>query len=210
HQLAPQLPVIALTAHALAEERQRCLAAGMVAHISKPIDQAELLRTLLSLSASIPRRSSLKLHSMRPPELAEPALPPPPPLAERPLPAPVAARSTWPDLPGTDFESALTRCAGRQELLAKLLGTFAKQYSQHQSLFEEAHIAGGSTLASAAHRLKGLAANLGMNRLADCAAALEHAAGPHGEPSQITPALMALNGELAPMIGVIQDWRAQA
>ena len=214
HQLAPQLPVIALTAHALAEERQRCLAAGMVAHISKPIDQAELLRTLTSLSAGIPRRASLKLSSMQQPDTAVPATPasmpaPVPPASTEAIQAPAPA-SLWPDLPGTDFAAALTRCAGRQELLAKLLGTFAKQYSQHQSLFEEALVAGGSTLASAAHRLKGLAANLGMNRLADCAAALEHAAGPQGEPGQITPALMALNRELSPMIGAIQAWRERA
>jgi CheY-like chemotaxis protein len=43
-QLAPGLPIIAQTAHAFSEERDRCLAAGMVAHLPKPINADELLR----------------------------------------------------------------------------------------------------------------------------------------------------------------------
>lgn len=45
--MAPALPVIGLTAHALAEERERCLAAGMVEHVSKPIDPDELVAVIL-------------------------------------------------------------------------------------------------------------------------------------------------------------------
>ena len=45
-QLTPGLPVIALTAHAFLEERERCLAAGMVDHVSKPVEEAVLIRTV--------------------------------------------------------------------------------------------------------------------------------------------------------------------
>jgi CheY-like chemotaxis protein len=44
--LAPGLPIIAQTAHAFAEEREKCRAAGMVGHIAKPIDQQELRQVL--------------------------------------------------------------------------------------------------------------------------------------------------------------------
>ncbi len=46
-ELAPGLPVIGLTAHALAEERKRCLAVGMAEHITKPIDVETLVAAIL-------------------------------------------------------------------------------------------------------------------------------------------------------------------
>jgi PAS domain S-box-containing protein len=47
-ELAPGLPVIAQTAHALSEAREKCLAAGMVGHIAKPIDLDALVALLRS------------------------------------------------------------------------------------------------------------------------------------------------------------------
>ena len=44
--MAPSLPVIGLTAHALAEERDKCLAAGMVQHLTKPIDVQALVAAI--------------------------------------------------------------------------------------------------------------------------------------------------------------------
>jgi PAS domain S-box-containing protein len=46
-KIAPHLPVIGLTAHALAEERDKCLAAGMVEHVTKPIDPEVLIAAIL-------------------------------------------------------------------------------------------------------------------------------------------------------------------
>ena len=50
------LPIIAMTAHALVEERQRCLDAGMNDHVSKPIDPDALFATLMRWAK--PRRSA--------------------------------------------------------------------------------------------------------------------------------------------------------
>ena len=45
-KISPTLPVIGLTAYALAEEREKCLSAGMVNHVIKPIDPNELIQSI--------------------------------------------------------------------------------------------------------------------------------------------------------------------
>ncbi len=57
--MAPELPVIGLTAHALAEEREKCLAVGMVDHVTKPIDLDIFIATIrrhVDMSSSLPNR----------------------------------------------------------------------------------------------------------------------------------------------------------
>lgn len=182
----------------------------MQGHVSKPIDQAELMRTLLTQAEPLERRAP---GGLRPSQFAS--------LDELSRVAAGEAKAAetasersaadkrsdiWPDLPGTDFDTALTRCAGRQELLAKLLGTFAKQYAQYQSVFEEARISGLPALGSAAHRLKGLSGNLGMLQLSSCAERLELATGSRGDPADVPAALTALIREIAPMVSSIVAW----
>ncbi len=52
-----ELPIVAMTAHALVEERERCLDAGMNDHVTKPIDPAVLFATLLRWAKPQPKQT---------------------------------------------------------------------------------------------------------------------------------------------------------
>jgi CheY-like chemotaxis protein len=62
-EIAPDLPIVGQTAHAMVEEREKCLAAGMVDHIAKPIDPAALSALILKHTAGKRQPSPLSLAS---------------------------------------------------------------------------------------------------------------------------------------------------
>jgi PAS domain S-box-containing protein len=58
-KVAPSLPIIGQTAHAFGEDHDRCLAVGMVGHISKPIEQKDLTELILQVVGATKGKPSL-------------------------------------------------------------------------------------------------------------------------------------------------------
>ncbi|MEO4046000.1 response regulator [Pseudomonas sp. CAU 1711] len=144
------LPIVAMTANAMPADRERCLAAGMNDHLGKPIEPAELWRTLGRWLQA--RTAQAQAQSP-----AAQALP------------------GW-QLPGVDIASGLRRVLGRLELYLRLLHKFAA--GQAGFVDRLRHLLAAGELEGAereAHSLKGLAGNLGALDLAAQAALLESA-----------------------------------
>ena len=149
------LPVLAMTAHATLEERQRCLAEGMNDHISKPIDPVLLFDTV----ARYYRRGR---------DSAETDVP------ASTKPKPLDAPDELPVCAGLDTQDGLTRLAGNRKLYLKLLRQFTEQQGTVPAQIGAALAQGDPNLAERlAHTLKGVAGNLGAKPVQTAADELE-------------------------------------
>ena len=159
------LPIIAMTAHALVEERQRCLEAGMNDHVSKPIDPDALFAALMRWTK--PRQVTTEGAGARP---AKPS-----------------ADTNFPAVDGVDVSSGLRRVAGNTRLYRDLLVQFAAKQSNGDSEIFAALQSGDLHLAERfAHTVKGVAGNLGLGAVFGAAEKLERALG---NPDRDVPAL---------------------
>ncbi|HYF60118.1 MAG TPA: CHASE domain-containing protein [Burkholderiaceae bacterium] len=155
-----ELPVVAMTANALASDRDACLAAGMDDHVGKPFDLDELIRTILRCAG----RAAHRVGAARPA-----------PRPERPSrlvdDARLAALAAATDL---DLVAALGRMGGNERVLRHALAAFA---SDVPALLASLRGAARDWAAAgrAAHTIKGLAGTLGAGRLASLAAEAERA-----------------------------------
>ncbi len=154
------LPVIAMTANAMAGDRDKVLAVGMNDHIAKPLNIGEMF-------ATIARWVRLGV-------VVSPAV------------VPVAKPSTPYNLPGIDTVGGLARCMGDEALYRKLLLRFAQAAERFSDDFALAQKSTDLTAATrSAHTLKGMAANLGIKGVQQAAGELEDACAKNAVPAQI-------------------------
>jgi two-component system sensor histidine kinase/response regulator len=154
--LFQDLPIIAMTAAAMAIDREKCLKAGMNDHIAKPIDPNQLFGTLLRWikrpggDSTMPRKRA---------QINEQA----PDVAETPL-----------EIDGIDVASALKRMGGNRKRYESLLRRFAQQQENAVQAIRESLSSGDvATAERAAHSLKGAAGTLGAMAASESAAKAE-------------------------------------
>ena len=169
-----RLPIIAMTAHATMEERQRCLAAGMSDHVSKPIDPSLLFETLERFYKPSTRPS----RSPSPDQDVSPAAGAP------------ATTHDLAGLDGLDTKDGLGRVAGNRKLYLKLLRQFVEQQGPAPAQIADALARNDALLAERlAHTVKGVAGNLGARAVQPIAATLEKAIATKAAAAELDPVL---------------------
>jgi signal transduction histidine kinase/DNA-binding response OmpR family regulator len=144
-----ELPILAMTANAMADDKERCLAAGMNDHVSKPIDVPQLFATMAQWIRPARRAAA------GPASAAGGDAPPP-------------------AVKGIETQQALARVGGNAALLRKLLRRFAETQAGAVARIAAALEAGdGPGALRIAHTLKGLAGNIGAPNMAERAALVE-------------------------------------
>jgi two-component system, sensor histidine kinase and response regulator len=145
------LPILAMTANASEEDRDKCLKAGMDAHITKPIDPEVLMSELCKWIT--PKDIDEKVQE--PPKKAQ-------------------SNNAIVAIDGIDIKAALRVVAGKQSLLNKMLTTFVADQSQATDAIKDALQNKDNELAKRlAHTLKGTAASIGAMQLQEIAAKIE-------------------------------------
>jgi two-component system sensor histidine kinase/response regulator len=148
------LPIIAMTAHALVEERKRCLDAGMNDHVSKPIDPDALFAALMRWAK--PRQVQSAGIEARSRKGADDVI--------------------LPEIDGVDLAGGLKRVAGNKRLYRDLLVQFAVQQCDAGAKILAAIKIGDYKLAERmAHTIKGVAGNIGLGQVFTAAGKLERA-----------------------------------
>lgn len=165
-QMAPLLPVIGLTAHTMEEERGRCLAAGMVEHVSKPIMVDDLVAAIL-------RRVPQPLAHVA--ERAAGLVPGPGPEQ-----ASSGALTRPPSLRMLDWSALVGRFHGRTEFVGKLLRSVIETQANTPLQLREAVQAGDAErLRFLSHALRGVTGQLMISELQQLATQCEQGAARH-------------------------------
>jgi CheY-like chemotaxis protein/HPt (histidine-containing phosphotransfer) domain-containing protein len=176
------LPIIAMTAHVMAEEVQRCLDAGMNHHVAKPIDPDSFFATLARWTRA--NQTEFQDASAKTTRAED--------------------EISLPELGGVDVAVGLRRIGGNRRLYRELLEQFAEKQKSAGDRIAAAFESGDRNQAERlAHSLKGVAGNLGIDRIFQSAGNLEKAI--RDSQSGVNEMIKELTSELDRQVQTIQE-----
>jgi two-component system, sensor histidine kinase and response regulator len=185
------LPIIAMTAHALKGDEEKCLEAGMSGYVAKPINQDRLFATLWRHLAAQKRNASGN-DDQRPgwENNREDVVP--------------AAAGDAPVLDGIDVGSVLQATGLSWTTLHHILQGFRRDNRDTAGTIHRAAQSGDvDSLRQLAHSLKGSAGNIGAGELREAAAALEEACSA-ATPAEMAPLAASLCEEVERLLRVLE------
>jgi len=167
------IPIIAMTAHAMAGDREKSLEGGMNDHVTKPIDPDELFSALVKWIEPKEQVSGVRLIGLK--RDSDPAVANA--MADKQNSEVSIKQAILPaSLPGISVQKGLKTVMGNEKLYRKLLGKFLESNKGVVAEIKEAlKKEDMETAARLAHTVKGVAGNLGADELFPVAADLEKA-----------------------------------
>ncbi|MBX3587381.1 MAG: response regulator [Ramlibacter sp.] len=180
------LPIVAMTANAMEQDRRRCLDSGMDDFIGKPIDPDDMWTILLRW---------IKPRAATPAPDAEPPRPPVAPAADG-LPSGIA---------GLDVTAGLSRMMGKKPLYLSMLRKYvAGQKSVPADIRRTLDEGDWDTAERLAHTLRGVSGNIGALRIPEPAGELERAIKTRQPREQLDLLLHVLDSAMKELVSDLQ------